>query len=106
VLDDDVLLPVLDRVYRGTITVRHDEYHREWYSEEGRQCLFATDLLRVLVELDYAYWDGYVEENGRLLARQDGTWTIKLSDKGHELLKRLTEGPQVLTSESAPRSGG
>lgn len=41
-LDDEVFLPVLDRVRRGAVTVRHDEYRREWHFDGQRQCRFAT----------------------------------------------------------------
>jgi hypothetical protein len=89
-LDDEVMFLALDRVRRGTITVQHDDFRREWYHEDGRQCLFATYLLQVLAEQDYIYWDGYIEDRGRLVVRQDGIWAIKLTDKGRAELDRLS----------------
>jgi len=77
-IDDEVMWLSLDRVDRGTITVRAGD----WYHEDGRQCLFATYLLRVLAEQDYIYWDGYVEREGGLVARQDVRWAIKDPGRG------------------------
>lgn len=37
-LDDEVLGPILDRVSRGVITVRIDEYGWPWYLDDGRHC--------------------------------------------------------------------
>lgn len=90
-LDGEVLLPVLERVSRGAITVQHDKQAREWYSDDGRRCLFATYLFQALVELNYIYWDSMIGEPGKLRVRQDGIWAVKLDDKGHQMLKRLRE---------------
>lgn len=67
-LDYEVLWPILDRVARGTVEVRHGE-KREWYYDDGRQCLFATYLLDKLTEQDYIYWDPYIGEVGHRIAR-------------------------------------
>ncbi|MGH3775764.1 MAG: hypothetical protein ACRDRR_08505 [Pseudonocardiaceae bacterium] len=105
-LDDRVVFPVLDRVRGGTITVCHDEFRREWYHDGDRPCCFATYLLQVLVEQDYACWDSMIEQGGRLVARQDGAWAIKLTDKGNEWHRRLREDAARHDNYAAESAGG
>lgn len=100
-LDDEVLWPILDRVKRGTIEVRIDEYGWPCYLDEGRRCPFSGYLLDKLVEQDYARWDSMVEgPQGRLIVRDDGLRAVKLQDKGHALHKRLS-AERVLDRERA-----
>lgn len=100
-LDDEVLLPVLERVHRGTITVRPDEYGYPWYRDGDRHCGFAGYLLEKLTEQGYTRWDSYIEgPHGGWVVRDDGVWAVKLEDKGREWLERLSAG-RVLDGERA-----
>lgn len=99
-LDHELLLPLLERVRRGVITVRTDEYGWPWYLEDGRHCPFAGYLLDKLVEQDYLRWGSYVQKEGRWVVRQDGIRAVQLEDKGRELHKRLSAA-HVLDGERA-----
>ncbi len=89
-LDDEILLPVLERVHRGAIEVKCDEYGRPWYYDNGRQCLFATRLFETLVELNYLRWDSLVGEPTKLRVRQDGIWEVRLDDTAFGDLRVIT----------------
>ena len=56
-LDHEVLWPILNRVARGTITVRRDDYGYSWYYDGDRHCLFVGYLLEKLTEQGYTRWD-------------------------------------------------
>jgi hypothetical protein len=100
-LDDEVLWPILDRVARGAITVRVDEYGYPWYRDGDRHCEFAGYLLEELTTQGYARWDSMIEgPEGRLIIRDDGIRAVKLEPKDHELLKRLS-AEHVLDGERA-----
>jgi hypothetical protein len=100
-LDDEVLWPILDRVARGTITVRVGEYGWPWYYDGERHCPFAGYLLDKLTEQSYARWDSMIEgPQGGLIVRDDGISAVKLDDKGIELHRRLSAG-RVLDGERA-----
>jgi hypothetical protein len=100
-LDGEMLWPVLDRVARGAITVRLDEFGYPWYRDGERHCEFAGYLLDKLTERGYTRWDSMVKgPEGRWVVRGDGLHAVQLDDKGHELHKRLS-AEHVLDSERA-----
>ncbi|MGH3549344.1 MAG: hypothetical protein ACRDQU_14780 [Pseudonocardiaceae bacterium] len=101
-LDDELLWPVLDRVARGTITVRTDEYGYPWYRDGERHCpFFGYLLLDKLVDQGYARWDSMIKgPQGLLVVRDDGVRAVKLEDKGRALHQRLSAG-RVLDRERA-----
>ncbi|MGH3769476.1 MAG: hypothetical protein ACRDTX_30745 [Pseudonocardiaceae bacterium] len=100
-LDDELLWPVLDRVARGTITVRTDEYGWPWYLDDGGHCPFSGYLLDKLTEQGCTRWDSMIEgPQGGLVVRDDGLRAVKLEDKGRVLHQRLS-AERVLDGERA-----
>ena len=81
-LDDEVLWPILDRVARGTITVRPDKHGWPWYYDGDRHIPFSGYLLDKLTEQRYVRWDSMIQGlQGLLVVRDDGTrrssWTTR-----------------------------